>query len=134
MHRLALISIAWLFTSLPAIAEVLANGVSIASATDTMQASGYVRTSLALAPAAGEVLHFWKVDQGFLIIRASKANEKIAGLSFWFADERAKASRQTFEFNVAGFDPETGDMTIRTKKIDAPSGTQRPTENERTKR
>ena len=134
MHRLALVSIAWLATTLPAIAEVLCKGVSAESATNSMQVFGYVETSLAIAPPNGEVLHFWKVDQGVLIIRTSKTDDKVAGLTFWFADERAKALRQTFEFNVASFDPKTGEMTIRTKEISTPNGSRRPAENERTKR
>ena len=134
MYRLALVSIAWLATSLPAIAQVLSKGVSVNTATNTMQVSGYVETFLAMAPPKGEFLQFYKVDHGVLIIRTSKADDKIAGLTFWLADERAKASRQAYEFDVAKFDLETGEMTIRTKKSSLPNGARRPAENERTKR
>ena len=57
-----------------------------------------------------------RFDQGVLIVSYSKTSQKIVGLAFWFADERPKALRRTFEFDVASFDTSTGTVTIRTKK------------------
>lgn len=81
-----------------------------------MTSAGYTKTGLDMMPRAGLDLQFWQVGQGVLIVSHSKTSQKIVGLTYWFADERPKATRQTFEFEVASFGTSTGTMTIRTKK------------------
>jgi hypothetical protein len=83
-----------------------------------MKKAGYAETGLDMMarPGSGVDLRFWGVGEGVLIVSYSMASQKISGVTFWFADGRPKATRQTFEFDVASFDAETGVMTIRTRK------------------
>lgn len=121
-YRLVLLCIVWLLYCPPASSDVLKNGHSIQDAINAMNAAGYGTTVLEMGPPArDEELHFWKVDQGVLIINYSKTTDEIVALNFWFADERPKALRKTFAFNVIAFDTDTGEMTIRTNKS-KPSG------------
>jgi hypothetical protein len=67
-------------------------------------------------PDSEEDLQFWTVAEGVLIVTYSKVSQKITRMTFWLADERAKAFRRTFELSVTSFDTGSGAMTIRTKK------------------
>jgi len=91
------------------------NALAVAAGSSALTGVGYAKTGLEMMPRAGEYLEFWQVDQGVMIVSYSNASQKIVGLAFWFADERPKALRRTFEFDVASFDTSTGMMTIRTK-------------------
>jgi len=96
-------------------------------ASSAMQKAGYSKTGLDMMPPAGEGLEFWHVGQGVLIVSYSESSRKIVGLTFWFADERPKATRQTFELDVASFNTGTGLMAVRTRKgepVGAANGSQ----------
>lgn len=114
MRHLLLLGLAWLASCVCASAEVLTNGLSMTVASNAMQKAGYKKTGLEMVPHPGEVLEFWQIGDGVLIASYSETPQKIVGLAFWFADERPKATRRTFELDVASFDTDTGVMTIRT--------------------
>lgn len=118
MHRLLLPAFVCLVACLSASAEVLTNGLPVTAAISAMKKAGYSETGLDMMPTPGSWRHlrFWSVDQGVLIVGYSKASQKVSEMTFWLADERPKAFRQTFELDVASFDSSTGTMTIRTKK------------------
>jgi len=101
----------------PAMAGVITDGISILDARSAMEAAGYKQTGLDMLSAKeDEDLQFWAVDRGVLIIQYSKVAHKIVDLSFYFADERPKATRTTFEIQVTSFDPGSGVMIVRTAK------------------
>jgi len=118
MHRLLLLGLIWLLSCLSVAAEVITNGLPITDVIKTMKKSGYTETGLAMMarPGSGLGLRSWGVGEGVLIVNYSTASQKISGMTFWLADDRPKATRQTFEFDVASFDTQSGVMTIRTKK------------------
>ena len=99
-------------------AEPLKVGISIDMALDAMKKNNYEETALSMG--AGDTsndLKFWNVDEGVLIAVYSKNERKIMRLSFWFADNRSISKRKEFDFSVNTFDPDTGVMTLQTKKI-----------------
>lgn len=118
MHRLLLLGFVWLLSCLSLSAEVLTNGLSMTAAIRAMRNAGYTETGLDMMPkqGTGVDLRFWGVGEGVLIVTYSKSSQKITEMAFWFADERPKATRQTFEFDVTSFDAGTGVMTLRTRK------------------
>lgn len=87
-------------------------------AVGAMKKGGYKETGLEMMakPGSGLDLRFWSVGEGVLILSYSKSSQKISRMTYWFADERPKATRQTFDFDVTAFDTVTGRMTIRTRK------------------
>ena len=118
MRRLRLLGFIWLLSCLSVKAEVLTNGLPVTGAVQAMKKAGYAETGLDMMArqGSGEDLRFWGVGEGVLIVSYSTASQKIRGMTFWLADDRPKATRQTFELDVASFDTETGVMTIRTRK------------------
>src|ERR1041385_7456411 len=118
MRRLLLLGFIWFHFCECATAEVLTNGFPMTVAITTMKKSGYKETGLDMMsrPGSGMELRFWGVGDGVPIVSYSKTSQKISRMTFWFADERPKSTRQTFEFDVASFDADTGVMMIRTKK------------------
>jgi|ERR1022692_163999 hypothetical protein len=98
-------------------AEVITNGLPMVVTGKSMEAAGYKKTQLATAPRIpNEDLQFWHVDQGVLIFTYSSVSKRIVGLSYILSDERPRATRKTFSFDVTSFDTTTGLMTIRTTK------------------
>jgi hypothetical protein len=98
-------------------ADIITNGVAIDSARRALRAAGHRETALDMLPSSTtEQLEFWNVGQGVLIISFSKASGSISGLQFLVSDERPKATRKTFDFEVMSFDSETGLIVIRTIK------------------
>ena len=118
MQRLLLLGFICLVSCISVSAEVLTNGLPITAAISAMKKAGYTETRLEMMPkpGSGEDLRFWGVGRGVLIVGYSKASQKITGTTFWFADERPKAVRREFEFDVTSFNTSTGAMTIHTKK------------------
>ena len=117
MQRLLfLFGFVWLVSCVCVSAEVLTNDLSMTVASSAMQKAGYAKTGLDMMLRAGEDLQFWRVDRGVLIVSCATASRKIVRMTFWYADERPKGTRQTFEFDVESFDTGTGLMTIRTRK------------------
>jgi hypothetical protein len=107
--------------SAPGSAQLLTNGLPIATARQAMEAAGYRQTGLDMLPSKpNDQLQYWAVGQGVLIIGYSKASEAITGLAFSLSDERPKAFRKTFDFEVTSFDTATGLMVIRTKRGEPP--------------
>lgn len=106
-----------LVTSPSVFADPVSIGISIDKAIADMQAKKYKETALAMEPGdKANELKFWQVDDGVLIASYSKDGRKIINLSYWFADDRAVNKRQVFNFEVSEFNPDTGVMTIQTKK------------------
>lgn len=116
MQRLLLLGFLCRLGCVCASAEVLTEGLSVTTASGAMQQAGYAKTGLDMAPPSGQDLRVWEVGQGVLIVRASRVSWRIVGLTFSVADERPKALRKEFYFDVASFDTRTGAMTIRTRK------------------
>ncbi len=99
-------------------AEVITNGLAISDARKGMVAAGYKQTGLDMIARNHpmEDLQFWGVDQGVLIVAYSTASQRIVGLTFSLCDERPKATRKSFDLEVASFHTTTGVMTIKMKK------------------
>jgi hypothetical protein len=99
-------------------AEVITNGLAVSDARKAMVAAGYKQTGLDMIARnhPKEDLQFWGVDQGVLIVAYSTASQRIVGLTFFLCDERPKATRKTFDLEVASFDTTTGVMAIKMKK------------------
>lgn len=118
MHRLSLLGFIWLFSCLSSGAGILTNGLPMTEVINAMKTGGYRETGLDMMarPGSGMGLRFWGVGEGVLIIGYSIASQKISEITFWLADDRPKATRQTFELDVTSFDTQTGTMVIRTKK------------------
>ena len=114
MRRLLWLGLVWLASCASASAEVLTNGLSLTVASNAMQVAGCKKTGLEMKPHRGAALECWQIGDGVLIVSYSESSRKIVGLAFWFADDRPKSTRQTFEFDVASFDTGTGLITIRT--------------------
>ena len=117
MKRILPLLVAGFLIEASASAAVIAKGVWASQARDAMKAADYTETGLdMLAPNANEELEFWSLDQGVLIVRYSRASNQIVSLSFHLSDERPKATRKTFDFEVASFDTTSGLLTIKTAK------------------
>ena len=100
-----------------ALAEPLIVGAGIDKAAADMQAKKYKETGLQMGGSDDSIaLKFWVVDEGTLIAVYSKNERKITSLSFRLSDERARSIRKEFYFSVTSFDPDTGVMTLQTKK------------------
>ena len=96
-------------------------GQDIAQVARAMKESGYQETALAMLPKEkGSELKMWEVGEGVLIISFSTKEKKVTKLSYFFCDERPKATRKTFEFSVTEFNPRTGEMKLRVKKDGLP--------------
>ena len=118
-----------LLSSSPAFAQVVTNGQPITIARKALEAAGYRQTGLDMLPnKPSEDLQCWSVGQGVLIIGYSKTSEAITGLGFFLSDERPKAFRKTFDFEVSSFDTATGLMVIRTERgeQDGPANRSQP--------
>ena len=106
-----------------AFADPVKIGSGVDKAIADMKAKGYEETGLAMgASEESNDLKFWSIDDGVLIAVYSKNNNKILSMSYWFADERGKKDRKEFSLSVLAFDPETGVMTLQTKKKEGESG------------
>ena len=136
IHRLVLFGFVWRLSCAVASGEVLTKGLPVDTAMGAMKAAGYTKTILEMGPRAEDKdqdLRFWAVDQGVLIVNYSKTTDEILSLRIWFADERPKALRQTFAFDVIAFDTDTGKMKIRTRKSKPAGRSDRPAKQRRTK-
>lgn len=117
MKRLLLLALAGLLVSASASAEVVTNGLSIGVARRVMEAAGYKQTGLDMLPnSPNEGLQCWCVGQGVLIIGYSTTSKVVTGMGFSLCDERPKALRKTFDFEVTSFDAHRGLMTIKATK------------------
>ena len=82
-----------------------------------MNEAGYRETELDMeAMEIGNRLRFWGVDEGVLIATYSAKNKEVLNFSYWLTDERPKAFRKTFKFEVISFDTKSGLIRIQTKK------------------
>jgi hypothetical protein len=98
-------------------AEPFSIGSDIDKAITEMKAKNYDNSGLDMGTVdQSNDLQFWQIDDGVLIAVYSKKDRKIKSLTFWFADDRGKSKRQEFRLSVISFDPETGVMTLQTKK------------------
>ncbi len=98
-------------------ALILKNEVPVEAANLAMKKSGHTETVLEMATLEkNQSLRFWNLDQGVLIARYSTDSGKILALSFYLCDERAKAERQNFNFEVISFDTENGNLILKTAK------------------
>jgi hypothetical protein len=98
-------------------AEPFRIGSDIDKASADMKAKKYDDSGLDMGTLdPSDDLQFWQIDDGVLIAVYSKKDRKIKSLTFWFADDRGKSKRQEFNLSVISFDPETGVMTLQTKK------------------
>jgi len=113
MKRLLLIGFLCLTACAITSAEILVNGVPIDIVTKSMADAGYSKTGLDIEPVSGDDLEFWQVGQGILIVNCDTRTRRVRSLTFWLADERPKASRREFEFDVASFDTTRGFVTMR---------------------
>jgi len=104
-------------------AEVITNGLAISDARKAMVASGYKQTGLEMIARhyPKEDLQFWGIDEGVLIARYSTASQRIVGLSFFLCDERPKAIRKTFDFEVASFDTTSKALMLKIEKRERPA-------------
>ncbi len=115
MKSLLILGFLWLVSS--AYADIITNGLSITAARKAMESAGYKWTRLEMLPTDFKNnLQFWRVDQGVLIMVYSTNSTAIIDIEFFLSDERPKAFRKTFDFDVTSFDSHTGLMTIRTRK------------------
>jgi len=57
-------------------------------------------------------MKMWAVGKGVLIAIHSRKDRSIRSLSFYMSDERPKALRKTFEYEVLQYFPETKEMRI----------------------
>ncbi len=100
-----------------AFADPIKIGSGIDKAIADMRAKGYDESALAMGPADESTdLQFWGIDDGVLIAVYSKNNRTIKSMLYWFADERGVGDRKEFRLSVLEFDPDTGVMTLQTKK------------------
>lgn len=100
-------------------AEAVTNGMLIATVQKAMAVAHYKETGLdRVATQTGHDLKFWAVGDGVLILRYSKTSTGLLGMTYSLCDERPKALRRTFDFNVSSFDPSTGTMCMSTRKGD----------------
>jgi hypothetical protein len=100
-----------------AFADPIKIGSGIDNAIEVMKAKNYDDSSLAMGPTdESNDLKFWVIDDGVLIAVYSKKDKRIKSMSYWFADERGKRDRKEFSLSVLEFDPDTGVMTLQTKK------------------
>ena len=98
-------------------AAQLTTGTDISEATQAMKEAGYSKSGLDMGSRNRDHrLAYWSVDEGILIVVYSLKTKSIIGISYWFSDERPKASRKTFQLDVKNFDTKTGAMVIQTKK------------------
>jgi len=115
-RQLLLVFVGFLFSA-SASAAVITKEMTISEAYKAMKAAGWIETGLdMLAPLVNESLQSWSVDQGVLILRYSTTSNQIVSLSFHVSDERPKATRKTFDFEVTSFDTTSGLLTIKTAK------------------
>jgi len=99
-------------------ADILTSGNNIDIARVAMKKAGYKKSGLdSRAIDRSHSLEFWSVDGGTLIALYSRKSNEIISFSFNLADERAKATRKEFDFEVINFDTATKQMTIQTKFI-----------------
>ncbi|MCW1921042.1 hypothetical protein OKA05_00655 [Luteolibacter arcticus] len=110
-------ALCWL--ALPATAGVIEKGQPIEEVEKAMTKAGYEATQLAVMPVAGEDFRFWSVDEvdnGVMIVHFDSRTRKVTKMVYWLTDGRPKSTRKVFELPVASFDPESGLMTLRTRK------------------
>ena len=89
-------------------------GQDVVQVARAMKESGYRETAIAMMPKEkGSELKMWEVGEGVLIVSFSTKEKKVTNLSYFFCDERPKATRKTFEFPVTEFHPRTGEMKLR---------------------
>ncbi|XAL98819.1 hypothetical protein OT109_14665 [Phycisphaeraceae bacterium D3-23] len=57
----------------------------------------------------------WPVDEGVMIAGYSVTTNKITSLAYFLFDERPKAERMHFDFEVISFDPSSRRLVLTTK-------------------
>jgi len=124
MNLLATYGVLGLLLCATASADVITNGLSMSDVQKAMEAAHYRQTRLDItADKLSEDLQFWDVDQGVLILRFTRGTSLVLGMTYFLCDERPKALRKTFQFEVLSFDSGTGAMTIKpsTNQLITPS-------------
>lgn len=88
-------------------------GQSIDEVTKIMTDLHYRETGLEMAPRQkGDELKMWTVGEGALILTYQTKTRKVTHISFYLSDERPKATRKSFDFEVVEFDAKTREMKI----------------------
>lgn len=78
-----------------------------------MQRFGYQEAGLDMAPRDKDTdLKMWAVGEGVLIFTVSTKDKKVLHITYFLCDERAKASRKEYRFQVSSFDPKIRAVTI----------------------
>jgi hypothetical protein len=119
MKKLLLAGVVGLAICASASAEIITNGLSLSVAGRVMESAGYKQTGLDMLPVSSNndlQLQYWRVGEGLLIIEYSQTSKAVLGLEFFLCDERPKAFRKTFDFEVTSFDAQSGLMTIKAHK------------------
>lgn len=117
MKRLIALPVLGLVFAISASAEVITNSMLIGTVQKAMTAAHYKETGLDMAASQpGQDLRFWAVGDGILILRLSNSSSRVLGMTYSLCDERPKALRRTFDFDVASFDTSNGTMAIHTRK------------------
>ena len=110
------------------VSEGFSEGSDIDELSAAMEAEGYRRTQLAMAPTknvegatpldSSRMLSFWLVDSGILIVTHSVATGEIEGMSFdvSVSDEGPRSARKALVLSVDAFHPRTGRMTVLAKR------------------
>lgn len=98
-----------LFLALPCSAEIIQQGTPIETAIKAFKDADYREGALEiLSNNRDHRLKFWVVDQGTLIVTFSAKSMKIIEINYHLCDERPKAIRKTFIFDVKSFNTNTG--------------------------
>jgi hypothetical protein len=114
--RASLLAVALLIPSI-GVADTLRAGTKIDTAATDMRIKGYKETVLQMAPVkTTEELKFWQIDEGVLIATYSKQTQQITRIVYNISDGGPKSDRHEVNFTVMTFNPDTGIMTIQTKK------------------
>lgn len=103
------------FIPLPCSAEIVQHGTPIEIATKAFKSASYKEGALEmLSMNPDNRLMFWTIDRGTLIITYSVKSMKIIDLNYHLCDERPKAIRKNFEFDVKSFNTDSGELVIMT--------------------
>jgi hypothetical protein len=114
--RTSLLAVALLVPS-SVVADTLRAGTKIDTAAADMRLKGYKETGLQMAPVkTTEELKFWQINDGVLIVTYSKQTQQIKKIAYLISDDGSKSERHEVNLTVIEFNPDSGIMTIQTKK------------------